>query len=211
MSSSDNGQKGIIDMATDIGDRVYAQAYREVGRRLSPAALRSATGGPALANKCPANLVDLAQDVAALALHTAGQIGEVLVQAAGELESVVARHPPGRPGTQAPTTAASAGLVLPEASPGHTTSASFQVRNDSPGTVDAMHFRCGALFGPGDERIAGTRVKFFPLTMDVAPMGVAAATCTVDVPSQAKRTHYVGLIEASGLPGVQLLVSLNVI
>lgn len=201
MSSSEPPKKGIVETATDLGDQVYRQAYERVS-----------------ANERASGAADLAKDVASLMLRTAITIAEDFVQAAEELESVVTARPrdaetgePHGPNEGAAEAPAPVALALPAVSPGNSTSMSFDVRNASLETVDGMRPRCAGLFGAGGVRISGTHIKFDPVTVDVAPQGAARATCAVSVPAGAKRGHYAGLIEATGLAGVQLLVTLDVI
>ncbi len=226
------GAKSIVDVATALGSKVYSESYGSISQagQAAAAAVGAATGGtgsgPAatvagVASGGASTLFGLAQEMAGLALHTAGQISESLVEAAGELETLVARPADGAAGPRSDvalpderdrsTPPPQSVLVLGATSPGRTTSATFEVRNPGDDTVDAVHLRCGGLFAPGDVRIAGSHVTFAPLTVEVAPGATVTATCTVEVPERAKRAHYVGLIEANGLAGVQLLVSLDVL
>ena len=217
MSSKERPQKGLIEAATELGDQVYRQVYERFSGRAGADTADRAAGVVDAANERASGAVDLARDIAGLILRTAITIAEDVVEAAGQLESVVAGQPVGSPIVEphesddaVVTTAAPVALGLPDVSPGRTTSIPFDVRNDSLETIDAMRLRCGGLFGPGDVRIAGHYIKFAPVTVDVASHSVAKVTCTVDVPADAKRGHYAGLIEATGLTGVQLLVSLDV-
>jgi hypothetical protein len=87
----------------------------------------------------------------------------------------------------------------------------MEVRNDSRDELDALRLRCGGLFGPGELRIGGQHIRFSPLTVDVKPTSIAEVTCSVETLPETKRGHYVGLVEAVGVPGVQLLVVLDVV
>jgi len=186
------------------------------------------------------DLVALAQGVAQVVLHTATTAGEALLDGAKSLERLLeeadggtapggaaarAAAPSGTaPAGTAPTGTAPTGavpgepsaappvaLALPATSPGGTASGAFRVRNDSLEMVDALRFRCGGLFGPGDLRITQARIRFDPPVVDVDPKGNAVTTCVVAVPKSAKLGHYTGLVEAAGLSGVQLLVTLDVL
>jgi hypothetical protein len=87
----------------------------------------------------------------------------------------------------------------------------FEVRNDSRDMIDAMRLRCGGLFGADDLRVASLDVTFTP-PLDVPPRSRVQVICQVkNVSASAKLGHFVGLIEARGLTGVQLLVSLDVV
>lgn len=163
-------------------------------------------------------LLDLATELAELVMRVAGKIAEDVTKAAAEFGAVIVRRaadgslsdpPRGSDPPSGPTLPAT--LSLPDVSPGQTTSALVEVRNDSLETVDGLRLRCPGLFGSGEERILGYRVSFSPLVVDVEPGGRASVTCSLAVPPDTKRARYVGLIEAAGTPGVQLLVSLNVI
>jgi hypothetical protein len=201
LSSDQPPDKGIVETAADLGDQAYRQAYERVS-----------------ASERASGAADLAKDIASLMLRTAITIAEDFVEAAGELESVVAGSPrdgatvePHEPDDSAVTVPAPVALALPDVSPGDAASLPFDVRNDSLETVDGMRLRCAGLFGAGGIRISGPQIKFAPVTVDVAPHGTASVTCTVNVPASAKRGHYIGLIEATGLAGVQLLVTLDVV
>lgn len=218
MSSKKRSQKNLIEAATDLGNQVFRQTYEGISSRVGGDAASRASGVVDLANERASGAVDLAKDIAELVLHTFVTIAEDVVEAAGQLESVVTSQPSDRPIVKPPesedkvvSTPPAAALALPDASPGRTTSLPFDVRNDSLEMIDAMRLRCGGLFGVGDVRIPGPHVKFSPVTVDVAPESSAAVICTVDVPADTKRGHYVGLIEATGITGVQLLVTLDVV
>ena len=63
----------------------------------------------------------------------------------------------------------------------------------------------------GAERILGYKLDFSPPVVDVRPGTTVNVACSLVVPSDTKRARYFGVIEAAGTPGLQLLVSLNVI
>jgi len=214
--------KDLVDEATALGQRAYAQAFdrvNAVGGTVGAAA-GAASGSAAgsvpprvadLANGTTSTLLGLAEDVVGLALHAAVQIGGSLVDAAGELEKVLGRDGPmTRDAGDGPTAAAPSALALPDSTRGAQSHATFDVRNSGLDTVDAIGLRCSGLFATGDARIEGGHVAFAPSTIELLPGATATVTCSVEVPAKAKRGHYVGLIEATGLTGVQLLVTLDV-
>jgi hypothetical protein len=217
---------GIGDRAASVGRAAKEQVFE--GARLAGNAARNAAAAAGvppnvtdLANATTSTLLDLAHDMAGLALRTAAQIGEALVEAAGELEHALG-HPAGdalgansdiapvgvRDATTVPPRAA---LVLPDTSPGRSGSAAFTVSNPGQDTLDALSLRCAGLVGPGDVRIAASHVTFAPVTFELLPGTQVTATCTVAVPARAKRAGYIGLIEVAGLSGAELLVSLDVV
>jgi hypothetical protein len=102
-------------------------------------------------------------------------------------------------------------LTLPNASPGQPTSVALVVRNDSLDTFDAVALRCSALVAPGDCSIPGSLVSFSPPSVDVKPNSTATVVCKVRVPADATRGHYLGVIDAIGIGGVQLLIALDVV
>jgi hypothetical protein len=162
--------------------------------------------------------MDMVKDLAVLMLQTAVTVAQDVAEAAVQLESMLTGLPRDdqsdeRPGVDddAVTLSAPPSLELPDVSPGGQAKADFVVRNSGLDTVDGMRVRCRGLFATGELRIAGERVKFAPPTVDVPPRGTAAVTCTVHVPSTAKRGHYSGVIEATDRPGVQLLALLHVV
>lgn len=223
MSSNDSPQKIFLKAAADAGDQAYRKAYEYAGtRRRAGAGAGAGTDGRTprladLAGERAASAGEKATRVARLVLRTAIAVAEDVVEGAGQLESVLAGQPADDPNASrsdneggAATSAPAPAALLPAVSPGRTTSAPVTIRNDSPDRVDAMRLRCGGLYGTGDVRIPGHHVKFAPVKIDVGPRGTADVTCTVNVPADAKRGHYTGLIEATGLTGVQLLVSLDV-
>ena len=222
----------VLQHATDLGNQAYhavADTIGGAGRRIggvtkaTPAGASDAkTRGGAATTRAgddwAPGLFDLANEIAGLLVRTASEIAESVVKAAGTMGTVVAHHPvtspmlePLRTVGQAATAPAATSLPLPDATPGTTTAASLVVRNDSRDTLDALRLRCGGLFGPGDLRIGGQHVRFSPVTVDIGSETTADVTCTVDVPSDTRRAHYVGLVEAVGVPGVQLLVVLDVV
>lgn len=219
MSSEDSPHKIILKAAADTGDLAYRKAYEFASARrgTAPGSGLRTSGLAERAGEHAAGAGDLAMQIARLVLRTAVALAEDVVEGAGQLESVLAgqpsddsnRHRPGD-GDGDGAAMAPAAAALPRVSPGGTTSVKVAVRNDSPDTVDAMRLRCGGLYSSGDVRIPGHRVKFEPVTVNVAPRATAEVTCSVNVPADAKRGHYTGLIEATGLTGVQLLVSLDV-
>ncbi len=218
MSSEQPRGKRIVDDARHRGERAFRRAYGSVSHQLgAEPGVRGPSffdlvgeGGPGAAGR--------ARDIAVVMLRTASTIAEGCVDAAEELESILTGHPlGGRSGREAkpngePTVAvAPAALALPGVTAGRKTSAPFEVRNDSRDMIDAMRLRCGGLFRADDVRIASRDITFTPATLDVPPRSRVKVTCQVHVPASAKLGHYVGLIEAKGLTGVQLLVSLDVI
>ena len=163
-------------------------------------------------------LVNLATEIAELAIRAVGKLAVDVTGAAAEFGALIARRVgdgslsdplrvPGAAGDPAPAQV----LVLPDVSPGQTTAAQVTVRNDTLNMIDGMRLRCGGLFGPGEERILGYRLDFTPPVVDVRPGTSASVACSLAVPADTKRARYFGVIEAAGTPGLQLLVSLNVI
>jgi hypothetical protein len=216
-----------VDRLGGAGGRVGGVGERTsgagaLGDLLERVGLSSGIGGMARAGSGN-DLATLVHDVAQVVLHTATTAGEAILDGARALEQLLdetgggAGGGAGGGGTGSDGTPAGAGLgapvalALPATSPGETASGSFRVHNDSLDTVDALRFRCGGLFGPGDLRITPARIRFDPPVVDVAPDGDAVATCVVAVPKSAKLGHYTGLVEAAGLSGVQLLVTLDVL
>ena len=227
MSSREPLPKSLVDLAVGLGDQAYRKAYDTYDRISSDPNRRL----PKAVDEHAGNALDLARDIAGLLLHTARSVGEDLIDAAEQLEALVAREG-GEDGESAPASegeeppvpkkaapsgrdsvraAQPASLMLPAVSPGQEASGSFDVRNDSRDHYDSVPMRCGGLFGVGDIRITSGRVTFKPAVVEIDPNGSARVTCTAAVPKSAKRGHYVGMIEAGGLPGVTLLVSLDVI
>lgn len=199
-----------------VGDRIGGPGV--LGDLLESVGLTSGIGRMAKGGRS-GDLAALVHDVAQVVLHTATTAGEAILDGARALERLLdgtgdgtgegaggADSGPGEAGPGAPVA-----LALPATSPGGTTSGSFRIRNDSLDTVDALRFRCGGLFGPGDLRITPARIRFDPPVVDVDPEGNAVATCVVAVPKSAKLGHYTGLVEPAGLSGVQLLVTLDVL
>lgn len=179
-------------------------------------AQRSATGADG------GGVTDLANDLASVLVrfttHLATQIAKEVVNAAGEVGSVVSKHPtvgaiaePFRAATRVATEPAPSVLVLPDASPGQTTSVPLVIRNDSLDNFDGVRLRCFVLLGPEGRSIPGANMSFSPPSVDVAPNSTETVTCQVTVPPDAKRAQYQGLIDAIGIGGVQLMVSLDVI
>lgn len=163
-------------------------------------------------------LVDLATELAELVIRVVGKVAVEVTSAAAEFATVIARRvgdgslsDPLRFSGAAGDTAPAPVLVLPDVSPGGTTSTHVTVRNDTLDMIDGMRLRCGGLFGPGEERILGYRLDFSPGAVDVQPGTSANVACSLVVPHDTKRARYFGVIEAAGTPGLQLLVSLNVI
>ena len=155
-------------------------------------------------------LVDLAAELAELGVRVVGRIVVEVTSAAAEFVQVIARRAGDRsPGAVGPEPAPV--LVLPDVSPGQTTTSHVSVRNDTLDMIDGMRLRCGGLFGPGEERILGYKLDFSPPVVDVRPGTTVNVACSLVVPSDSKRARYFGVIEAAGTPGLQLLVSLNVI
>jgi hypothetical protein len=162
-------------------------------------------------------LVDLATELAELVIRAVGKIAVDVTSAAAEFGTVIARRAgdgslsnPLRVAAGANTAPAPV-LVFPDVSPGQTTTTHVNVSNDTLNTIDGMRLRCTGLFGPGEERILGYRVDFTPPVVDVHPGTSANLAASLVVPPDTKRARYFGVIEAAGTPGVQLLVSLNVI
>ena len=215
MSSKDARSKVFLQVVSDGLDQAFRTRFGtgcagpDGGRR---------TGGLVeLANEHAAGAGDLAVDVARLLLRTAIAVAEDVVEGASQLDSVLSsqrgsgsgarKHRPGGADRPAGPPAAA---TLPAVSPGKSSSVAIAVRNDSLDQVDGLRLRCNGLYGSGDVRIPGRQIKFEPATINVDPGSAEEVTSTVRVPADAKRGHYTGLIEAVGLPGVQLLVSLDV-
>jgi hypothetical protein len=163
-------------------------------------------------------LVDLATELAELGVRVVGKIVVDVTSAAAELVEVIARRAgdgsladPLRLSVGAAGSEPAPVLVLPDVSPGQSTTSHVSVRNDTLGMIDGMRLRCGGLFGPGEERILGYRLDFTPPVVDVPPNTTVNVACSLAVPADTKRARYFGVIEAAGTPGVQLLVSLNVV
>ncbi|MEP6661026.1 MAG: hypothetical protein ABJD24_14010 [Acidimicrobiales bacterium] len=163
-------------------------------------------------------LVDLVTELAELGIRVVGKIAVEVTNAAAELVQVIARRA-GDGSLSDPLRLSVGGavpepapvLVLPDVSPGQTTTSHVSVRNDTLDMIDGMRLRCGGLFGPGEERILGYRLDFTPPVVDVRPRTTVNVACSIVVPSDTKRARYFGVIEVAGTPGLQLLVSLNVI
>lgn len=208
----------IVDDARHRGERAFRRAYGSVSQQMGA---EPGVRGPSvfdLVGEGGAGAVGRARDIAVLMLRTAATIAEGCVDSAEELESILTGHPLSdragsapKPDGEATAAVAPVALVLPAVSPGGETSVAFEVRNDSRDMIDAMRLRCGGLFGADDLRIASLDVTFTPPTLDVPPRSRVQVICQVNVPASAKLGHYVGLIEARGLTGVQLLVSLDVV
>ncbi len=215
MSSKDARSKIFLQVVSDGLDQAYRKRYGTAGSGAD--ADRRAAGLVDLANERAVGAGDLAVDVARLILRTGIAVAEEVVQGASQLDSVLAGKRGDSSGGRKPSpddadTAASppAAAMLPAVSPGRTTSVAIAVRNDSLDEVDDLRLQCAGLYGSSDVRIPGHQIKFEPATIDVDPESAEQVTCTVNVPADAKRGHYTGLIEAAGLSGVQLLVSLDV-
>jgi hypothetical protein len=209
MSSENPVKKAAIK----LGEQEFRKAFG-AGGGSSAGAGAPAPGLGAVANEGASSAADLARQVAGIMLRAAIGIGEQVVDAAGKLESVVGDQPAAgstyEPRADDTTPREPVALMLPPVSPGGATSKRFDVRNASLATIDAMTVRCDGLFARGGSRIPGTRIRFTPPTVDVAPHGTAEVECTVDVPAAATRGTYTGLIETDRT-GVQLLVSLTVV
>lgn len=167
-------------------------------------------------------VTDVANELATLLVkfttQIVGQVAKELVNAAGEAGNVVLKHPaasalaePFKSAAKATAAPQSPVLTLPDASPGQVTSIPLDVRNDGLDTFDNVRLRCRALLGPGEVRIAGSSISFSPVSVDVAPNSIVTVMCKVDVPTDAKRAHYLGSIDAIDITGVQLLVQLDVV
>jgi hypothetical protein len=212
MSSEKPQSTPITPAAARLGEDELRRQYADVAR--SPAAGGSAPGVSDVAGEGVSTAADLARQVAGIVLRAAAGVGEQVVQAAGQLESVVgdapARTSKYEPHAGATASGEAAVLRLGSVSPGATASKRFVVRNDSLDTIDAMSLRCDGLFALAGRRIPGESVRFMPPTVDVAPRATAQVECTVTVPATAKRGSYTGLIE-TGRTGVQLLVSLMIV
>ncbi len=212
MSSENPPSDPITPAATTLGEEEFRRAFGAAGR--SAPAGGTAPGVSDVAGEGVSTAADLARQVAGIVLRAATGIGEQVVQAARQLESVVVDEPAGGSAYEPPTDATArcepAVLRLQSVSPGGTASKRFVVRNDSLDTIDAMFLRCDGLFALAGRRILGESVRFTPPTVDVAPRGTAQVECTVNVPATAKRGSYTGLIE-TGRTGVELLVSLTVV
>jgi hypothetical protein len=186
------------------------------GYRAVPGTGRSTSDGDDDRRVTLHGVVNLATELAELAIRTVGRVAVDVTSAAAEFGALIARRlsdgslsdplrVPGAGAEPAPV------LVLPDVSPGETTTTHVTVRNDTLDMIDGMRLRCGGLFGPGEERILGYRLDFTPPVVDVRPGTSANVACSLVVPSDTKRARYFGVIEAAGTPGLQLLVSLNVI
>src|SRR6185295_5486750 len=151
-----------------------------------------------VASEGASSAADLAREVAGIVLSAAVGLGELVVKAAGQLESAVADEPDGGSGYESHTDDAARCeppvLRLGSVSPGDTASKRFDVRNDSLDTMDAMRLQCDGLFAHAGARIPGKSIRFAPPTVDVAPNASAPVECTVKVPAAAKRGSYTGLI-----------------
>jgi hypothetical protein len=204
MSSDTPPPRRVADLAAELG-RGARGFYDRV---------TSSSDAPGLyvaADRRATDAADLAVDLGEIVLGAAVAIGEQVLDVARQLESRLGERGGRPPGPQVEAGSPAAVLVLPTVSPGRSASAPFTVRNDSLETIDAMPLRCDGLFGAGGTRITGRRVSFRPSTVAVAPGGTADVQCVVDVLDTTKRGGYTGLIEAAGLPGVRLLVTLDVI
>jgi hypothetical protein len=213
MSSEKPSSKDVKAAATDLGRDEFRKAYGAAAGRGPARARGRAPGLTDVASEGASGAADLAREVAGIVLRAAVGIGEQVVKAAGQLESVVVDEPGGltyepRTGDAAPCEPPV--LRLPAVSPGDTASKTFDVRNDSLDTMDAMRLQCDGLFAHAGARIPGKSIRFTPPTVDVAPKGSAPVECTVKVPAGAKRGSYTGLIE-TGRTGVDLLVALTVV
>lgn len=214
----------VLQHVTDLGNHAYqavADTIGDAGRRIGDRSTGSTAGGgasPPASDDQTKGMVDLANEIVGMLVNTAAQIAERVVKAAGDVGTVVVNHPatgpllaPLRTVGQAAVAPAVTSLHLPDVTPGRSTTATMELRNDSNDELDALRLRCGGLFGPGELRIGGQHVRFSPLTVDVRPTSIAEVTCSVETPPETKRGHYVGLVEAVGVAGVQLLVVLDVV
>ncbi len=163
-------------------------------------------------------VTELANDLASLLVRFTAQIAKEVASAAGELGSVVSKHPtvgavtePFRSATKMAMEPQPLILELPDASPGQTTSVALMVRNDSLDTFDGVRLRCFMLLGPGGTSISGDQVSFTPASVDILPNTTATVECQVIVPVDTTRAQYQGLIDAIDIGGVQLMVGLHVI
>src|SRR4051812_16914183 len=172
MSSENPSSKDVKAAATDLGRDEFRKAYGAAGRGTTRAADR-APGLTDVASEGASGAADLAREVAAIVLRAAIGIGEQVVKAAGQLESAVGDEPGGgseyEPHTDAAAPCEPAVLRLGSVSPGGSASKSFDVRNDSLDTMDAMRLRCDGLFAHAGARIPGKSIRFAPPTVDVAP------------------------------------------
>ncbi len=205
-----------MQVAKDLVDRARREAFGASARGAAPGTGASETTGGT--NDRASGAADLARTIAELILHAANQIAAGVVEGGEQLESVLARRPAAAStgqskggGDHAGRVPAPVALMLPDVSPGQASSAELEVRNDSRDALDAFRVTCGGLFGAGGVRIAAQHVALNPPAVDVAPRRTVSVECKVTVPADAKRGHYIGLIEAPGSPGAQLLVSLHVI
>jgi hypothetical protein len=217
---------GVADRAAAVGRVVKEQAFE--GANMARNAARNAATAAGVSPKVTdmasvttSTLLGLFQEMAGLALHTASQIGQSLVEAADELERAIGGPAPEAPERDpdmapvgvrdAPAVPPRAALMMPDTSPSRSCSATFTVSNPSGDTHDALSLRCAGLVGPGDVRIGASHISFSPVTFELLPGDAVSVTCTVEVPTRAKRAAYIGLIEVAGLKGAELLVSLDVI
>ena len=205
MPSENQAPKRVVELVVGMGEQVRRAAYgdgaRRGGRGTAPDVFN-------VANEGVAGATDIGRQIAGFAVRTAIEFGELLESLIGDESRAEGRT---SPSTDDAATRQAVALALPSESPGMTTTASFDVRNDGYDTVDAMRLQCAGLFGEEGLTIPGGSIRFDPTVVEVGPRGTATVTCRVEVPRATRHGTYTGLITSPDRPGARMLVTLTVI
>jgi len=205
MSSENQAPKRVVELVVGMGEQVRRAAYGDGARRGGRGTAPDVFG---VANDSVAGATDIGRQIAGFAVRTAIEFGELLESLIGDAPRAEGRS---APSTDDPATRQAVALALPPQSPGLTTAAAFDVRNDGYDTVDAMRLQCAGLFGEEGRTIPGANVRFDPTVVEVAPCSTASVTCRVDVPRATTHGTYTGLITSPDRPGARMLVTLTVV
>jgi hypothetical protein len=96
------------------------------------------------------------------------------------------------------------------ARPGQLIELSIGLVNDDPDEPAEVELFCTELLAGPDLRIPEARVRLLPSGLRLQPGGSADVVIRVDVPPDAARGSYVGLLRATNLDDLQAIVALRV-
>ena len=151
-------------------------------------------------------LLDQALDLGGEAKQAAESIARGFAGLAREMRTTSSRSQP----RDAPATGAAPVLDLPAGRPGETTTGYLDVENTGLAGAD-VRLGCQVMLGPGTERIVGAWLELSPTVISLAPGAMARVRVALRIPADARPGTYRGIVEAAGLPDVQLMVRVSVV
>jgi uncharacterized membrane protein len=93
---------------------------------------------------------------------------------------------------------------------GATVSTTMSVENDGDEPVRGLAFVATDLLHSGGERLAGDRVRSDPAAVTIEPGGSERVTIVVDVPDEAAPGTYTGLLQATTMEHVRIVLTVRV-